>query len=132
MGRKLREQGYDAEIVSGVLRRLLDEKLLDDGRYVSNFVAYHAERGHGPLRVSAKLRKLGMSGELVEPHVSAFPDWVASAERARLKKFGALRPTELADKHRQARFLAARGFMGAQIHAALGLDSEIELHEEPI
>jgi regulatory protein len=111
---------------------LRDEKLLDDRRYVANFVTYHADRGHGALRVRAKLRSIGVDGELVDECLSSFGDWARSAERARQKKFGAMRPALPADKHRQARFLAHRGFTGAEIRAAVGVDTEIELEQEPL
>jgi SOS response regulatory protein OraA/RecX len=111
---------------------LRDEKLLDDRRYVVNFVTYHADRGHGALRVRAKLRRLGIDGEIVEECLSAFGDWAGSAERARRKKFGAMRPTIPADQQRQARFLAHRGFTGTEIGAAVGVDTELELDQELI
>jgi regulatory protein len=106
--------------------------LLDDRRYVGNFLTYHANRGRGPLRARAELRKAGVPGELVEDCLRAFPDWVDHAATARRKKFGAARPTQRADQHRQARFLAYRGFTGPQIRAALGVDTEIDLGWEQI
>jgi SOS response regulatory protein OraA/RecX len=111
---------------------LSDDKLLDDRRYVGNFVTYHADRGHGARCVRAKLRRLGVHGELVEECLSAFGDWAGSAERARRKKFGAMRPTLPADQRRQALFLARRGFTGMEIAAAVGVDTELELDREPI
>jgi len=47
--------------------------LLDDRRYTENFVAYHAARGQGPLRVRADLRRHGLEGTLVEECLDAFP-----------------------------------------------------------
>ena len=54
--RKLRDKGYDGAVVDGLVERLVDERLLDDRRYLQNFVAYHAARGQGPIRVRAELR----------------------------------------------------------------------------
>ena len=54
---KLLGKGYDAAVVAELMDRLRAEKLLDDGRYLENFVAYHAGRGQGPNRVRADLRK---------------------------------------------------------------------------
>ena len=53
-------KGYDAAIVDELIERLRAEKLLDDRRYLENFVAYHAARGQGPNRVRADLRNLGI------------------------------------------------------------------------
>ena len=52
--RKLLEKGYDAGVVAALLDVLRAEKLLDDRRYTENFVAYHAARGQGPMRVRAE------------------------------------------------------------------------------
>ncbi len=123
--RKLLDKGYDATLVAEVLERLCAEKLVDDRRYAENFVAYHAERGHGPLRIRAELQRIGMEGELIEQALAAYPDWLAQLRRAHKKKFGA-QATLYAERQRQARFLVYRGFTGAQIRMALGFDTDLD------
>jgi regulatory protein len=123
--RKLLEKGYDPTVAGTVIARLLAEKLVDDRRYVENFIGFHAGRGHGPLRVRADLRKIGLPDELVEDGVAAYGDWAARLREVRQKKFGAALPTLYADRQRQARFLGYRGFTGAQIRIALGFDLEL-------
>jgi regulatory protein len=125
--RKLVEKGYDRSVVAEVIERLVAEKLLDDRRYVENFVAYHAARGQGPLRVRAELRSMGMHGGLVDDAVEAYPDWLAQLRKAHQKKFGDQLSTHYADRQRQARFLGFRGFTGAQIRMALGFDTDIDV-----
>jgi regulatory protein len=125
--RKLLNKGYDSAVVVQLIERLCAERLLDDRRYLENFVAYHAARGHGPKRVCADLRKLGLHGAQVESSVDAYPDWLVQLQRARQKKFGASSPSNYADQQRQARFLAYRGFTGAQIRTALGFDTDLDL-----
>jgi regulatory protein len=124
--RKLLDKGYDPAVVGQVIERLCAEKLLDDRRYVENFVGFHAARGQGPLRVRADLRKIGMQGELVEDAVAAYPDWIAQLRKAHQKKFGQEPPDHYADRQRQVRFLSYRGFTGAQIRTALGFDVDLE------
>ena len=124
--RKLLFKGFDPTIVGEVIERLREEKLLDDRRYVANFIGYRAARGQGPLRVRADLRKLGLPDDVVEDGVGGYADWVAHLRRARQKKFGAELPTDYAERQRQARFLAYRGFTGAQIRSALGIDIEMD------
>ena len=126
MRRKLLEKGYDAAVVAPLLDALRAEKLLDDRRYIENFVAYHAARGQGPLRVRAELRRRGLEGTQVEECLDAYPDWMLQLRRAQQKKFGAKPPITPADKKRQARFLGYRGFTSAQIRTALGFDIEID------
>jgi regulatory protein len=123
--RKLLEKGYDVAVVAPLLDALRGEKLLDDRRYAENFVAYHAARGQGPLRVRADLRRHGLEGILVEQCLDAFPDWIAQLRKAQQKKFGAKPPGNYADKQRQAKFLGYRGFTSAQIRTALGFDIDL-------
>jgi regulatory protein len=125
--RKLLDKGYDPVVVGDVIERLCAEKLLDDRRYVENFVSFHAARGQGPLRVRADLRKLGMQGAVVEDAIEAYPDWLDQLRRAHQKKFGTQLPTHYADRQRQARFLSYRGFTGAQIRMALGFDTDLDV-----
>ena len=131
--RKLRDKGYDAGVVDEIVDRLVNEKLLDDRRYLQNFVAYHAARGQGPNRVRADLRKLGLQMPEADTVLDEYPDWIAHLKRARQKKFGTSLPTNYADRQRQARFLAYRGYTGAQIRATFGFDtdSDADTTEEP-
>ena len=127
---KLLEKGYDAAVVAPLIDGLCAEKLVDDRRYMENFVAYHAGRGQGPLRVRAELRRRGLQGPLVEESIGAFPDWIVQLHKARQKKFGAKLPPGYADRQRQARFLGYRGFTSVQIRTALGFDSALDSDDE--
>jgi regulatory protein len=128
--RKLLEKGYDAVVVAPLLEALRTEKLLDDRRYTENFVAYHAARGQGPLRIRAELRRHGLEGALIEESLDAFPDWIVHVRNARQKKFGGQLPSAYPDKQRQARFLGYRGFTSAQIRSALGFDVDLDSDTE--
>jgi regulatory protein len=77
--------------------------------------------------VRADLRKIGMDGAEAQSILDGYPDWAAQLNRARQKKFGTSRPTNYADRQRQARFLAYRGFTSAQIRGALGLDTDLNM-----
>jgi regulatory protein len=125
--RKLLDKGYESTVVDQLIERLSEEKLIDDGRYLENFVAYHAARGHGPNRVRADLRRLGMDGEQVEASIEAYPDWIVQLRTARQKKFGTSLPSNYPDRQRQARFLGYRGFTGVQIRMALGFDTDLDI-----
>jgi regulatory protein len=128
--RKLLEKGYDATVVAPLLEALRAEKLLNDQRYTENFVAYHAARGQGPVRIRADLRRHGLEGAVVEECLDAFPDWIVQLRKAQQKKFGAKPASNYADKQRQARFLGYRGFTSAQIRTALGFDIDLDSHTE--
>lgn len=119
-------KGYDEGIIGTLLDALSVEKLLDDQRYMENFVAYHAARGQGPLRVRVELRRHGLAGAPVEDFLANYPEWLPQLRRARQKKFGASLPAHYPDRQRQARFLSYRGFTSAQIRIALGFDTDID------
>jgi regulatory protein len=127
---KLLEKGYDASVVLPLLDALRDEKLIDDRRYLENFVAYHASRGQGPVRIRLDLRRHGLQGPVVEEYLDSYPDWTAQLQKARLKKFGAKPAENYADRQLQARFLSYRGFTSAQIRMALGFDVELDSDTE--
>jgi regulatory protein len=119
---KLESQGYDAAVAAAVVAELTEERALDDARYAENYVAYHAGRGQGPLRIGADLRSLGMPDALIEAALDTGPDWRELARAIRLRKFGAELPKEWTEKTRQARFLQYRGFSSDHIRAATGAD----------
>ena len=100
----------------------MSERALDDGRYAENYVAYHSERGQGPLRIAADLRALGVAGDLIEAALGSGPDWRELAQDVRMRKFGAELPDDWTEKTRQARFLQYRGFSSDHIRAATGAD----------
>ena len=121
---KLTGHGYLPEVAAGVVAALVGENLINDRRYVEHFVAYHAGRGQGPLKVRGALRQSGVDAELIDEILEAYSEWNARAQEARKKKFGARLPAQYAEKARQSRFLAYRGFTGSQIRSAL--DSTID------
>ena len=123
------EKGYDAAVVATLLDGLLTERLLDDRRYTESFVALHAGRGQGPLRVRVELRRQGLEAALVEECLGAFADWSVQLQKARQKKFGEQLPSGFADQQRPARFLGYRGFTSAQIRTALGFDIDIDTND---
>jgi regulatory protein len=127
---KLLEKGYDASVVLPLLDALRDEKLINDRRYLENFVAYHAARGQGPLRIQRDLRRHGLQGSAVREYLDTYPDWIVQLQRARLKKFGTEPAKNYADRQLQARFLSYRGFTSAQIRMALGFDVELDSDTE--
>jgi regulatory protein len=128
--RKLLKKGYDVAVVSPLLDALAAEKLLDDRRYMENFVAYHAARGQGPMRVRMELRRHGLRGPPVEDYLANYPEWLMQLRKTRQKKFGAALPANYADRQRQARFLGYRGFTSAQIRTVLGFDIDLDLDTE--
>ncbi len=123
---KLRAQGYGEDPVADVILELGEERLLDDQRFASNFVGWHAGRGQGPARIRQDLAAAGLPAELIATALDAGPDFNALCRQVRTRRFGAELPAEWSEKARQARFLQYRGFSSDHIRSAFGPDFDPE------
>jgi regulatory protein len=117
---RLEQRGFDASVVTAALAELREEHVLDDARFAHHYVSYHAERGQGPLRITADLKARGVPAELIEAALEGGPEWPALAGQVRARRFGLDIPQSRAEKIRQARFLQQRGFSSDHIRRALG------------
>lgn len=123
---RLAAKGFDAAVASMVVAELTADGTVNDERYAQNYVAYHAGRGQGPVRIAANLRGMGVSAVLIEAAIAGGPDWGALARKARRVKFGQQLPQNWPDRARQARFLQYRGFSADHIRAATGADPDMD------
>ena len=123
---RLSARGIGPEATAAALAALAAEGALNDERYAHNYVAYHAGRGRGPIRIAADLRSGGLPPELIDAALASGPDWRALAGTARARRFGKAAPANWKEKARQARFLQYRGFSADHIRAATGADSETD------
>jgi regulatory protein len=116
----LTAQGYEPATVQGVIDELSERGYINDERYVQQYVALHAERGQGPLRIERELTQLGVEAALIDAALSSGEDWARRARALRIRRFGLEMPADWPGKARQARFLQYRGFSNDHIRAALG------------
>lgn len=121
---RLRAKAFDEETAATVIANLRLRGALNDERYAQNYVAYHAGRGQGPIRIAGELRRRGLAPEVVEAALAGGPDWCALAAKVCRAKFGPQPASSWALKARQARFLQYRGFSSDHIRAATGADPE--------
>jgi regulatory protein len=121
---RLRSKGFQSQTARSVVATLISQGIVNDERYAQNYVAYHAGRGHGPIRIGADLRSRGIAPTLIDAALDAGPDWRAVARAARRRRFGERPPESWREKARQARFLQYRGFSADHIRAATGVNSE--------
>jgi regulatory protein len=125
---RLLRKGYGATVVAAAIQALVDEGLLREERYVEQFIAVHARKGHGPVRIRMDLREKGVELEAIDQALdSSDADWVQAARNARRRKFGVSLPGDYRERAKQARFLQYRGFSSDQIRAALGPGDEDDL-----
>lgn len=111
----------------GQLKTALDELqqrgFLDEQRVVDSLLHRRAAR-LGAGRIRQELQAKGLDAERVALALASLK--ATEVERARAvwrKKFGAP-PHDAAERARQARFLAARGFGGEVIRRVLGTDED--------
>jgi regulatory protein len=123
---RLQADGYPAEVVAVAIADLTAERILDDARFASHYVTYHAQRGQGPRRIAADLNARGVAQIHIEAALAAGPDWRAQAREVRKRRFGAIPPESWAEKAKQGRFLQYRGFSSDHVRSALGPDFESE------
>lgn len=106
----------------GQLRRVLDELqgkgFIDEQRVVDSVIHRRAAK-LGTGRIRQELQGKGLAPDMVLDAVAQLQS--TEVERARevwLKKFGVL-PADAAERGRQMRFLASRGFGAEAIHKVL-------------
>lgn len=118
---RLVARGFESGTADAAVAALVAEKLVDDSRFAEHFVAYHANRGRGPIGIAHKLREAGVSRDEIAAAVGAnSADWRNRCAEVRRKRFGTKLPTTWVERGRQARFLSQRGFSAEQIRAAVG------------
>lgn len=123
---RLTARGFSADAAAAALAALAAEGAVNDERYAHNYVAYHAGRGRGPIRIGADLRARGLPQELIEAALESGPDWRAAAAAARARRFGKAAPASWRERARQARFLQYRGFSADHIRSATGADPDTD------
>jgi regulatory protein len=126
---KLAAQGFQAATVQSVVAEFIERGYLNDERYARQFVAYHAERGHGPRRIARELAQRGLDATLIDEALSEAEDWGQRARELRIRRFGLTVPERWPEKAKQARFLQYRGFSNDHIRSALGPEAVADLDE---
>ena len=72
---KLRREQFEEDIIDAVISRLYDISYLDDDTFVENFIRSRLHvKGHGPLRLKADLRRLGISTEKIDQALQTIAD----------------------------------------------------------
>jgi len=120
LARKLSAHCEDPAEIEAVLDTLQREGWQSDARYAQSLVHRRAAK-QGTARILQELRQHGVASE----QVTELRDDLrrTELERARAvwrKRFGGQLPATPADRARQQRFLAARGFTHEAIRAVLG------------
>lgn len=109
---KLQKRFEEPELIDLVLDKLIAENWLNEHRFVEAYIRYRASNGFGPIRIRQELLQRGIKDELIDKFLLVLPelDWQELAEKARVKKFGAVFPKLYPERMKQLKFLYYRGF----------------------
>lgn len=109
----------EANEITALLDDLERENLLSNARYAEMLA--HARAGrHGSVRLKADLRNKGVPAAVIEQAVAEARDTdLAAARTVWLKKFGQA-PRDAAERSKQMRFLAGRGFPAEIVRRVVG------------
>jgi regulatory protein len=122
LARKLAPHGEPAEI-EALLEQLELDKLLSNTRYVEMLA--HARSGkHGSLRLKADLRDKGVAESDMQTALATARDQDMEAARTVWRKKFGEHPANAAERARQYRFLASRGFPMDIIRRVIGGDDD--------
>ncbi|NVI02743.1 recombination regulator RecX [Paraburkholderia youngii] len=122
LARKLKPYVEETDSLDTVLDSLEAENWLSDSRFAESLVHRRASR-LGTSRILGELKQHALNPAVVEEASAQLRETeLARAQAVWLKKFGQL-PQTPAERAKQARFLASRGFSGATIGKILkGID----------
>ena len=109
---RLRQKGFDPEVIVSVLDRLQEAELQDDGRFAARFAEAALGRGMAGRRIQAELRARGVAKETAAEVSVEDPD----EELARARELAQRRASRMGDLpsetvvRRITGLLARRGF----------------------
>src|SRR5512135_3283559 len=109
---RLRQKGYDPDVIAQVLAALAETGLQDDARFAAQFAEGATGRGMAARRIQTELRARGISKDLAANASTEDPD----AERERARELASRRAARMGDLPPEVRarrimgLLARRGF----------------------
>ena len=107
-------------LAAETVKRLEQEHLVSDDRFMESLIRARRNRGYGPLRIQKELQEKGVTAEAIEGWLDVSGrEWLEDIRRVQRKKFGARLPKSYPERARQARFLQYRGFTYDQIQKVL-------------
>lgn len=100
------------EELEQVVAWCIENRYLDDNRFVGQFIASRSRKGYGPARIRQELSQKGIARQAVEQAVRECDiDWVSLARAQAQRKYGEPLPSAFAEKVKIQRFLLYRGYL---------------------
>lgn len=119
---RLIRAGYPSEEAVAAIEECRKRHYLDDRMFAEDCAGMWLERGHGARSIRLKLRQRGISSELAADvlSISSEDETEAACRAIESKLPSLLREKDLRKRKAKAlRFLAARGFAGEAVGAAM-------------
>jgi regulatory protein len=120
---KLARKGWPNEAIDVALAALADEGLQSDARFAESFVRQRAEKGYGPVRIRAELRRRGIDDVEADRALEAqdidFFELAASVYRRRYARQP--EPQDIKERARRHQAMLRRGFTGDQLREIAAL-----------
>ncbi|MCU7799735.1 MAG: recombination regulator RecX [gamma proteobacterium symbiont of Lucinoma myriamae] len=96
-----------------MLGQLIEDNLLNEGRFTESFIRSRINRGSGPVKIRHELMQRGISSELTNDYLGdSYNFWQPHIEAVRSKRFGVQFPEDYKEQSKQSHFLYQRGFSG--------------------
>ena len=90
----------------------LENRYLDDQRFVRQFIASRSRKGYGPARIRQELNQKGIGRSDIESAMRECEiDWAALAKEQAQRKYGEPLPSAFTEKVKIQRFLLYRGYL---------------------
>lgn len=100
------------EELEHVVAWCIENRYLDDNRFVGQFIASRSRKGYGPARIRQELSQKGIARQAVEQAMRECDiDWVSLARAQAQRKYGEPLPSAFAEKVKIQRFLLYRGYL---------------------
>lgn len=123
---KLRQGGVEPELTAELVESLAEDGWQSDPRFAASRIQNRIAQGYGPVRISAELRVAGLPDALIrEAMAAADCDWTALCVDIYQRRFRQP-PADRAERQKRYNHLAARGFAGEHIRAALQGDEGVD------
>ncbi|EIX9304548.1 recombination regulator RecX [Klebsiella pneumoniae] len=90
----------------------IENRYLDDNRFVGQFIASRSRKGYGPARIRQELSQKGIARQVVDQAMRECDiDWVSLAREQAQRKYGEPLPSAFTGKVKVQRFLLYRGYL---------------------
>ena len=120
LAEKLAKKFDNSSFIPEVLKRLVEDNLQSDHRFIEAFIRSRISRGQGETRIRLELKQRGANLALVSQLLAeAEIDWYELAFQTAINKFGQSQPVDAKEKAKRMRFLQYRGYNFDQINYAL-------------